>query len=210
MSSNHPSGDTNSNIITSHQSSASHSTQRTPPQPPQNNKNNEEPLVALPKALVKSEDDFDVNEYFARLHGTRYVSAPLNSSLKEDQNANLEATDENLEEINLNEPEKPTDVPQSLTADIAQNFSQLPTVLPQVASAVFSSFSNMLSLKSRDQTPDDVKNTSGYQDVQFERPGSTVTSMPMMDDFRVKELLPPPKEPPVTGKWFIFFSFLYF
>lgn len=207
MSSNHPSGDTNSNIIISHQSSASLSTQHIPPQPPQNTKSIEEPLAALPKAFVKSEDDFDVNEYFARLHGTRYVSAPLNSSLKEDKNANLEATDENLEEINLNEPEKPTDVPQSLTADIAQNFSQLPTVLPQVASAVFSSFSNMMSFKSREQTPDDVKITSGYQDVQFESPGSTVTSVPMMDDFGVKEILPPPKEPPIAGKFPILPSF---
>lgn len=159
----------------------------------------------MPKAFAKAEDDFDVNEYFARLHGTRYVSAPLNSSLKEDKNANLEATDENLEEINLNEPEKLIDAPQSLTADIAQNFSQLPTVLPQVASAVFSSFSNMLSLKSREQTPDDIKSSSGYQDVQFERPGSTVTFVPKMDDFGVKEILPPPKEPPVTGKYFCYF-----
>lgn len=202
MPSNLPSGDSNSNVITSHQPSVSHITQHTPLQPPQNNKNNEKPLATLPKASVKSEDDFDVNEYFARLHGTRYVSAPLNSSLKEDKNANLEATDENLEEINLNEPEKLIDTPQSLTADIAQNFSQLPTVLPQVASAVFSSFSNMLSLKSREQTPDDVKSSSGYQDVQFERPGSTVTSVPMMEDFGVKEILPPPKEPPVIGKCF--------
>lgn len=209
MSSNLPSGDTNSNIITSHQPFVSHSTQRTSPQPPQNNEKNEKPLAALPKPSVKSEDDFDVNEYFARLHGTRYVSAPLNSSLKEDQNANLEATDENLEEINLNEPEKPTDVPQSLTADIAQNFSQLPTVLPQVASAVFSSFSNMLSLKSREQTPDEIKSTSGYQDVQFERPDSTLTSVPMMDEFGVKEILPPPKEPPVAGKLFLFDVFFY-
>lgn len=195
MSSNLPSGDTNFNLIPSHQPSTSHTTQ-----PSQNYKINEKPIANLSKAFVKSEDDFDVNEYFARLHGTRYVSAPLNSSLKEDQNANLEATEENLEEINLNEPEKPTDVPQSLTADIAQNFSQLPTVLPQVASAVFSSFSNMLSLKSREQTPDDLKSSSGYQDVQFERPGSTVTSVHMTDEFGVKEILPPPKEPPVVGK----------
>lgn len=210
MPSNLPSGDTNFNVITSHQLPASHSIQHTPLQRLQNNKNKEKPLATLPKPFVKSEDDFDVNEYFARLHGTRYVSAPLNSSLKEDNNANLDATDENLEEINLNEPEKPTDAQQSLTADIAQNFSQLPTVLPQVASAVFSSFSNMLSMKSREQTPDDVKSNSGYQDVQFERPGSTVTSAPMKEDFGVKEILPPPKEPPVSGEWFLFLPFFAF
>lgn len=154
----------------------------------------------LSKASQKSEDDFDVNEYFARLQGSRYVSAPLNSLLKEDKNANLEATEENLEEINLNEPEKVqnADIQQSLTADIAQNFSQLPTVLPQMASAVFSSFSNMLSMKSREQTPDEVKPDSGYQEVQFQRPEDI--GVPLMGvDERVQEVAPPPKEPPISG-----------
>ncbi|XP_037296449.1 uncharacterized protein LOC115453808 isoform X3 [Manduca sexta] len=93
------------------------------------------------------DDDFDVNEYFARLQGTRYVSAPLNSQIET-------LTTENFEEVNL-ETAEPEREQQSLTADIAQNFSQLPTVLPHVASAVFSSFSNMLSLKSREVTPDE-------------------------------------------------------
>ncbi|XP_059047613.1 uncharacterized protein LOC131843040 [Achroia grisella] len=157
-------------------------------------------MSSLSKASHKSEDDFDVNEYFARLQGTRYVSAPLNSLRKEDKNANLEATEENLEEINLNEPEKlqNSEIQQSLTADIAQNFSQLPTVLPQVASAVFSSFSNMLSMKSREQTPDEVKVNSGYQEVQFQRPEDI--GVPLMGvEQQVKEVAPPPKEPPLTG-----------
>lgn len=158
------------------------------------------------QAQPKSEDDFDVNEYFARLQGTRYVSAPINSHLKEDTNANLEAKEENLEEINLNEPSLAMpEEQQSITADIAQNFSQLPTVLPQVASAVFSSFSNMLSMKSREQTPDEVKtynvqHTSEtmkpYQPVQE----STDVGVPLMGVSEMKEVAPPPKEPPVCGK----------
>ncbi|KAG7306608.1 hypothetical protein JYU34_007978 [Plutella xylostella] len=114
----------------------------------------------------KPKDDFDVNEYFARLQGTRYVSAPINTAT--DQVATIDATEENLEEINLNEAAT-DETQQSITADIAQNFSQLPTVLPQVASAVFSSFSSMLSMKSREQTPDVARVVTGYQDVGFER-----------------------------------------
>ncbi|XP_050359961.1 uncharacterized protein LOC126779875 isoform X2 [Nymphalis io] len=149
------------------------------------------PSTNLSKASTKSDDDFDVNEYFARLQGTRYVSAPLNSSIKDDQSANLQAED-NLEEINLNEPEKPQvadDLQHSITADIAQNFSQLPTVLPQVASAVFSSFSNMLSMKSREQTPDDrVCHEPQASSAQF-----CVPDAPM-------QLAPPPlREPPSVG-----------
>lgn len=147
---------------------------------------------------MKSEDDFDVNEYIARLQGTRYVSAPLHSHLKEDQNTNLEA-EESLEEINLNESanEQPVEVQQSLTADIAQNFSQLPTVLPHVASAVFNSFSNMLSMKSREQTPDDAKPT-GYQEVQFEK---SDVGVPLMGvDETPKDFGLPPKEPPTSGE----------
>ncbi|XP_063630960.1 uncharacterized protein LOC134802307 isoform X2 [Cydia splendana] len=96
-------------------------------------------------------DDFDVNEYFARLQGTTYVSAPLNSHIE----TNIEKED-NLEEINLNENED-IHPNQSITADIAQNFSQLPTVLPQVASAVFSSFSNMLMKR---ETPERVQQSA--------------------------------------------------
>ena len=163
----------------------------------------------MSKASVKSEDDFDVNEYFARLQGTRYVSAPINSN--PDQNANLAATEENLEEINLND-EKNTEVQQSLTADIAQNFSQLPTVLPHVASAVFSSFSNMLNYKSREQTPDD--RTSGYQtqEVPFHSPvpgfqgQNLAVDTPLMAEDVVKEVAPPPKEIPNSGE--LIFDFL--
>lgn len=140
-----------------------------------------------------SKDDFDVNEYIARLHGTRYVSAPLHSHIKEDQNASLEP-EESLEEINLNETEQVVPVQQSLTADIAQNFSQLPAVLPHVASAVFSSFSNMLSMKSREQTPDDTR--SACQEVD----GPGVPLMGVEDAPRDFGL--PPKEPAVTGKCF--------
>ncbi|XP_047542731.1 uncharacterized protein LOC125075156 isoform X1 [Vanessa atalanta] len=145
---------------------------------------------SLSKASTKSDDDFDVNEYFARLQGTRYVSAPLNSNIKEDQN-DLQAED-NLEEINLNEPDKVQgvdDVQHSITSDIAQNFSQLPTVLPQVASAVFSSFSNMLNMKSREQTPDD----RSYQETQAT---STQFCVP---DVTMQVAPPPLKEPPSIG-----------
>ncbi|KAL4712784.1 hypothetical protein ACJJTC_019436 [Scirpophaga incertulas] len=147
-------------------------------------------------ALTKSDDDFDVNEYFARLHGTRYVSAPLNTILNEKQP--IEAAEENLEEINLNEPDKTQHEGQSLTADIAQNFSQLPSVLPHVASAVFSSFSNMLSMKSREQTPDEARPKNlDYQEVQFQRP--EVAAVPMMAEVpsAPKELGPPPAQPPI-------------
>ncbi|KAL4720446.1 hypothetical protein ACJJTC_001888 [Scirpophaga incertulas] len=149
-------------------------------------------------ALTKSDDDFDVNEYFARLHGTRYVSAPLNTILNEKQP--IEASEENLEEINLNEPDKTQHEGQSLTADIAQNFSQLPSVLPHVASAVFSSFSNMLSMKSREQTPDEARPKNlDYQEVQFQRP--EVAAVPMMAEApsAPKELGPPPAQPPIGG-----------
>ncbi|XP_047522927.1 uncharacterized protein LOC125061497 isoform X2 [Pieris napi] len=139
------------------------------------------------KASLKSDDDFDVNEYFARLQGTRYVSAPLNR--KEDQNANL-PVEENLEEINLNEPEKEE---QSITADIAQNFSQLPTVLPQVASAVFSSFSNMLNLKREvDRSPAYQDGYSGINEVNYNQYKE--------QEVIVSKSVPPPlTEPPLSG-----------
>lgn len=133
----------------------------------------------------------------------------MNSSLKDDPTS----TEENLEEINLNEPEK-SEVQQSLTADIAQNFSQLPTVLPQVASAVFSSFSNMLSYKSREVTPDEVQRPAyqemqrpAYQEVQ--RPGyqevqrSEEVGVPLMgvdEPVVPKEVAPPPKEISARGE----------
>ncbi|KAJ2942344.1 hypothetical protein O0L34_g15894 [Tuta absoluta] len=179
--SSYPAGDANSNIYPPQYSPTTPSNTSHQQIPLKTQEYTEKPISTVSKASLKSEDDFDVNEYFARLHGTRYVSAPLNSALKEDKNANLEAREENLEEINLNEPEK-QDVQHSLTADIAQNFSQLPTVLPQMASAVFSSFSNMLQTrKSREATPDV---SSGYTDVQLERPSE------------VKEVMPPPRNPP--------------
>lgn len=170
--------------------------------------------VTLSKASTKSDDDFDVNEYFARLQCTRYVSAPLNSSIKEDQNANL-PTEDNLEEINLNEDKTNADeVQQSLTADIAQNFSQLPTVLPQVASAVFSSFSNMLSLKSREQTPDDrVQYNDGARNAQSGMPEDKVVPQNVVpqnilsqsvvpQNLQPPSVAPPPlKEPPTLGKF---------
>ncbi|XP_045525686.1 uncharacterized protein LOC123714990 isoform X1 [Pieris brassicae] len=139
------------------------------------------------KASLKSDDDFDVNEYFARLQGTRYVSAPLNR--KEDQNANL-PVEENLEEINLNEPEKEE---HSITADIAQNFSQLPTVLPQVASAVFSSFSNMLNLKRDvDRSPAYQDGFSGINEVNYNHYKE--------QEVPVSKSVPPPlPEPPLSG-----------
>lgn len=169
--------------------------------------------VTLSKASTKSDDDFDVNEYFARLQCTRYVSAPLNSNIKEDQNANL-PTEDNLEEINLNEDKTNADeVQQSLTADIAQNFSQLPTVLPQVASAVFSSFSNMLSLKSREQTPDDrVQYNDGARNVQSgvpedkvvpqNVPQNVLSQSAVPQNVAPPSVAPPPlKEPPTLGKF---------
>ncbi|KAJ0184251.1 hypothetical protein K1T71_000674 [Dendrolimus kikuchii] len=151
-------------------------------------------MESMSKASQKSQDDFDVNEYFARLQGTRYVSAPLHSHVKDDNATDLEATEENLEEINLNEPEK-TETQQSLTADIAQNFSQLPNVLPHVANAVFSSFSNMLSYKSREQTPD------GAKVVYHEEKRDDAVEVPLMSvDEVVKDIAPPPKEPSVIGQ----------
>lgn len=114
---------------------------------------------------TKPKDDFDVDEYFARLQGTRYVSAPIDCA--RDQNANLETEEDNLEEINLNESNNEAE--HSITSDIAQNFSQLPQVLPQVASAVFSSFSNMLSLKSREQSPDEVKRSQADVGVEVNK-----------------------------------------
>ncbi|XP_061381719.1 uncharacterized protein LOC133319861 [Danaus plexippus] len=149
-------------------------------------------MTCKSKDSIKSDDDFDFNEYFVRLQGTRYVSAPINSNLKEDQNANLQV-EENLEEINLNEPDKlvQEDIQNSLTADIAQNFSQLPSVLPQVASAVFSSFSNMLSLKNKDQISDDSKNCqhAQLQDMTVSAPGPGPSA----------PSAPPLTEPPVSS-----------
>lgn len=177
-------------------------------------------MSTLSKASVKSTDDFDVNEYFARLQGTRYVSAPLNSNVI-DQNANLQV-EENLEEINLNEstePEKPPALEsQSLTADIAQNFSQLPNVLPHVASAVFSSFSNMLSLKSREVIPDEQKVQYSEQKVQHDEQ-NRITNVPLAVPEAPVAVAPPPlREPPTTGMsndklyytiiFFVYFGFL--
>ncbi|CAH0731110.1 unnamed protein product, partial [Brenthis ino] len=164
------------------------------------NKTHDIPSTTQSKATSKSDDDFDVNEYFARLQGTRYVSAPINSNLKEDQNANLQA-EENLEEINLNEPDKSQnldDVQNSLSADIAQNFSQLPTVIPQVASVVFSSFSNMLSLKSREQTPD--TDNKIYQEP-IQNTIQKVDSGQFMPNVQEvpKDVAPPPLREPPSG-----------
>lgn len=153
-------------------------------------------------------DDFDVDEYFARLQSTRYVSAPLNLP-KEDANANLGAHEENLEEISLNDAPDPSEAAQSFSADIAQNISQLPQVLPHVASAVFSSFSNMLSLRSREQTPDcPVKKTtdSGYQEVDVQSPyvGSNagLSVQTTVSNVGVSSTVPPKEPPriPNTGK----------
>ncbi|RVE44491.1 hypothetical protein evm_010895, partial [Chilo suppressalis] len=196
---NHPSGDANSNILHLHHTPPSN---LSTPNAQHNRENVSKQNTTVSKALPKSDDDFDVNEYFARLQGTRYVSAPLNSLLKEDEQSNLEATEENLEEINLNEPEKAQDaeVQQSLTADIAQNFSQLPTVLPQVASAVFSSFSNMLNMKSREQTPGVVSAKPVYHEVDFAKPEDTgVPLMGIDEPIPQREVAPPPTEPPVGG-----------
>lgn len=191
---NFPSGDANSNTIYSNPSPNNNPSPLNLQQNKKIEKSYEKPCVTQSKASVKTEDDFDVNEYFARLQGTRYVSAPLN------QNVNLEATEENLEEINLKEenlePEKiPTEVPQSLTADIAQNFSQLPQVLPQVASAVFSSFSSMLNMRSREQTPDE---RSGQQEVRNE---ATTVALMGVSEVEVKDVAPPPKEMNIGGEF---------
>ncbi|CAG4973985.1 unnamed protein product [Colias eurytheme] len=185
--SNFPSGDANSNplppnIFANVNLNTSHIKKDS-----QNNEIKEITTSTQSKASVKSDDDFDVNEYFARLQGSRYVSAPLSSIIKEDQNANLQAVEENLEEINLNEPEKANEeIQHSLTADIAQNFSQLPTVLPQVASAVFSSFSNMLSMKSKDVP--DVGNVYREESVPLGVPDAPRSVAP-----------PPLTEPPAIG-----------
>nr|XP_049695979.1 uncharacterized protein LOC110382180 isoform X1 [Helicoverpa armigera] len=198
---NFPSGDSNTNVFSPQTTISAHPHSLDNPHPSHHDNRQENMTSTVSKASSKSDDDFDVNEYFARLHGTRYVSAPINSN--PDQNANLSATEDNLEEINLND-DKNVDVQQSLTADIAQNFSQLPTVLPHVASAVFSSFSNMLNYKSREQTPDEKP--QGFQEVPFQSPGSVGPGFvgqdlatPMMAEEVVKEVAPPPKEPPGCG-----------
>ncbi|XP_048003077.1 uncharacterized protein LOC125239507 [Leguminivora glycinivorella] len=131
-------------------------------------------------------DDFDVNEYFARLQGTTYVSAPLNSHIE----TNIEKED-NLEEINLNDKEiNDEEATQSITADIAQNFSQLPTVLPQVASAVFSSFSNMLMKRPEKEIAGVSEIDRGVSEMQ------TGVEVPLVG---VSERPPPLKEPPTSG-----------
>lgn len=135
------------------------------------------------------------------------MSAPINSN--PDENANLDA-EENLEEINLND-DKVTEPQQSLTADIAQNFSQLPTVLPHVASAVFSSFSNMLSYKSREQTPDDRQQESfqtGPGPVGSGFVGQSLSvDTALVAEETPKDVAPPPKEIGNAGK---LFSYTFF
>ncbi|CAB3258257.1 unnamed protein product [Arctia plantaginis] len=224
-----PSGDSNSNILSTHPPISTHSYNLDSQTGHYYDKKQDLLNTAVSKASTKTEDDFDVNEYFARLQGTRYVSAPLHSH--PDPNANLTETEENLEEINLND-DKTSEVQQSLTSDIAQNFSQLPNVLPHVASAVFSSFSNMWSMKSREQTPDErahslqdvqfqenqapiqfqsIQGSQKYEDVQFQGTPdsnqfqsqgftSNISSVPVMKtEDAVKEVAPPPKEPPTSG-----------
>ncbi|XP_013162505.1 PREDICTED: uncharacterized protein LOC106113989 [Papilio xuthus] len=189
------SGDSNSNIYHSHKLTNINPNPSNAQKNLDNNNTMESRSTTMSKASHNTEDDFDVNEYFARLHGTRYVSAPINSAVKEAEN--LAAVEENLEEINLNEPDKSTEEFQhSLTADIAQNFSQLPTVLPQVASAVFSSFSNMLSMK-REHT--DVKPVPdlvpGVPNEQIQK--TQDVGVPLMSVPDVKEVAPPPTKPPL-------------
>lgn len=191
---NFPSGDSNTNVFAPQTTVSAHPLPVDNQQPLQNEKKPEKMIPSVSKASLNTEDDFDVNEYFARLHGTRYVSAPINSN--PDENANLDA-EENLEEINLND-DKVTEPQQSLTADIAQNFSQLPTVLPHVASAVFSSFSNMLSYKSREQTPDDRQQESfqtGPGPVGSGFVGQSLSvDTALVAEETPKDVAPPPKE----------------
>ncbi|KAF9416895.1 hypothetical protein HW555_005898 [Spodoptera exigua] len=192
---NFPSGDSNTNVFAPQTTVSACPLPLDNQQPLHNEKKSEKMPSSVSKASLNTEDDFDVNEYFARLHGTRYVSAPINSN--PDENANLAAED-NLEEINLND-DKAAEPQQSLTADIAQNFSQLPTVLPHVASAVFSSFSNMLSYKSREQTPDDREQHDTFQPGPgpvgsgFVGQNLTVDTPPMAEEV-AKDVAPPPKE----------------
>lgn len=189
---NFPSGDADSNTVHSNTPPINAPSPLDYQQYKKIEKSVEKPCITQSKASAKTDDDFDVNEYFARLQGTRYVSAPLN------QNVNLDATEENLEEINLNEPEKGiVEVPQSLTADIAQNFSQLPQVLPQVASAVFSSFSSMLNMRSREQTPDERPD---HQEIRNE---ATTVALMGVSDVEVKDVAPPPKEMHTGGEFFL-------
>ncbi|XP_004922247.3 uncharacterized protein LOC101741044 isoform X2 [Bombyx mori] len=152
---------------------------------------------ALSAAASKVDDEFDVSVYFARLQGTKYISAPLHiDGIPRDGNAAIGTAEENLEEINLNEPDKPQDSQQSLTSDLAQNLSQLPNVLPHVASAVFSSFSSMLNLKgSREQTPENLKPSWGAPVVREAE--TTAPSLRGVED--AKNVAPPPKEPPIGG-----------
>ncbi|CAH1642734.1 unnamed protein product [Spodoptera littoralis] len=191
---NFPSGDSNTNVFAPQTTVSAHPLPLDNQQLLHSEKKPEKMVPSLSKASLNTEDDFDVNEYFARLHGTRYVSAPINSN--PDENANLAAED-NLEEINLND-DKVVEPQQSLTADIAQNFSQLPTVLPHVASAVFSSFSNMLSYKSREQTPDDRQQDSfqpgpGPVGSGFVGQNLSVDSSQVAEEV-AKDVAPPPKE----------------
>lgn len=202
---NFPSGDSNTNVFAPQTTVSAHPLPVDNQQPLQNEKKPEKMIPSVSKASLNTEDDFDVNEYFARLHGTRYVSAPINSN--PDENANLDA-EENLEEINLND-DKVTEPQQSLTADIAQNFSQLPTVLPHVASAVFSSFSNMLSYKSREQTPDDRQQESltGPGPVGLGFVGQSLSvDTALVAEETPKDVAPPPKEIGNAGE-FAFFTF---
>lgn len=100
-----------------------------------------------------------------------------------------------MEEVNLNEASEDAYI-QSITSDIAQNFSQLPNVLPQMASAVFSSFSNMLSMTKKEVAEVQRYGDEGFQKVEMNA-----------DDFigevTKKDILPPPKETSF-GSEFIF------
>ncbi|XP_077292886.1 uncharacterized protein LOC143915940 [Arctopsyche grandis] len=94
------------------------------------------------------DDDFDIDSYYARLH------AIPNVSLSKFDTQKAEVEESAFSEIDLNSPvaiesystDDPSTRSQSLTSDLAQNFSQLPQVLPQVASTVLNSFSSILNL----------------------------------------------------------------
>lgn len=94
------------------------------------------------------DDDFDIDSYYARLH------AIPNISLSKFDTQKAEVEESAFSEIDLNSPvaiesDSTNDRSvrsQGLTSDLAQNFSQLPQVLPQVASTVLNSFSSILNL----------------------------------------------------------------
>lgn len=113
---------------------------------------------------VKGGDDdgFDIESYYARLHAIPRAfsnSAPENPTPAEESTfSEIDLNSSTLSHNDFSEESAAGQI-QGITSDLAQNLSQLPQVLPQMANTVFSSFSSILNLGRSVMREEDYSST---------------------------------------------------